>query len=167
MSQQHQSVIFTYYPHLIPGLCGALECPRPCTRVCHCEAGLRLTRRLLAWQAMRRFDTKANRQQVQVCDRVTKAGLCPKLCLKVGGCFLPQRYDHTSELKRKANRPQLVLYALARREIEANIEKYAPPQDLPKFSEQLKWERDLYSRNAPPIPFHKRHCFELGVDHGS
>ena len=78
---------------------------------------------------------------------------------------MPQRYDHTSELKRKAHRPKLVLDALVRREIEANIEKHAPPQDLPKFSEQLKWERDLYSRNAPPIPFHKRHCFELGVDH--
>ena len=108
---QHQSVIFTYYPHLIPGLCGALECPRPCTRVCHCEAGLRLSQRLLAQRAVRRFTAKANRQQVQVCDRVHKAGLCPVLCQKVGGCFLPQPLDNTAELKRKAGRTKNALDA--------------------------------------------------------
>ena len=107
-------------------LCGEAQCPRPCTRVCHCEAGLRLTRRLLAQQAIRRFTVKANRQQVQ-----------------------------------------LVLDALVRREIEANIEKHAPPQDLPKFSEQLKWERELYSRNAPSSLPAKHRNFELGVDYGS
>jgi len=43
------------------GLCGKPVCPRICTRVCHCEAGLALGRVLLAQQAVRRYE----RQRLQ------------------------------------------------------------------------------------------------------
>lgn len=106
MSQVQSSVVSSRYPHLQPGLCGRLSCPHICSRVCHCPAGQRRARALLAAQARQRFTVKANRRQEQVCVEVRKAGLCPSLCNKVGGCFLPQWGDTTAELKRKAHRAQ-------------------------------------------------------------
>jgi hypothetical protein len=100
------SSLLSRYPHLQPGLCGQLECRRMCVRVCHCEAGLRRGRALLAERARRRFAVKANRRQEAVCATVRKASLCPKLCHQLGGCFLPQAGDHPSEAKRKVFRCQ-------------------------------------------------------------
>ena len=101
-----QSIVASYYPNLEPGLCGRLECPRMCTRVQHCEAGLRRSRYLLAEQARRRFAIKANRRQEEVCARIRKARLCPQICQRVGGCFLPRDGDHPSEAHRKVFRCQ-------------------------------------------------------------
>lgn len=92
--------------HLEPGLCGARQCPRICSRVCHCEAGLRRSRAQMAKQAARRFAIKANRRQETVCDQINKAGLCPSICQHVGGCFLPQPADPKCEAKRKVFRCQ-------------------------------------------------------------
>jgi hypothetical protein len=100
------SVLLSRYPHLQPGLCGRLECPRICARVCYCEAGLRRSRAKLAELARRRFAVKANRRQEEVCARIRKASLCPRICQRVGGCFLPQDGDHPSEARRKAFRCQ-------------------------------------------------------------
>jgi hypothetical protein len=107
MSQpQSGSQVLSHYPHLEPGLCGRLECPRVCSRVCYCAAGLRRSRRLLAERARKRFAVRANSRQLQVCTRITKAKLCPQICEKVGGCFLPQQGDHPSEARRKVFRCQ-------------------------------------------------------------
>ena len=103
------SVLLSHYPQLQPGLCARLECPRVCSRVCHCEAGLRRSRAKLAEQARRRFAIRANRRQEEVCARVRKARLCPQICQRVGGCFLPQAGDHPSEAKRKVFRCQYAL----------------------------------------------------------
>ena len=100
------SQLLSRYPQLQPGLCGRLECPRICSRVEHCEAGLRRSRARLAEQARRRFAVRANRRQEEVCARITKAGLCPQICQRVGGCFLPQQGDHPSEARRKVFRCQ-------------------------------------------------------------
>lgn len=54
------SVLSSHYPRYEPGLCGALVCRRTCSRVCHCEAGMRLIRARLAAQAVRRFRVIAN-----------------------------------------------------------------------------------------------------------
>ena len=112
-----------FYPHLIPGLCGALECPRICSRVCHCEAGQRRSRRLLAAQAVRRFTVRANSQQERVCKEVHDAGLCPSLCNQCGGCFMPQPLDHPSEAKRKVFRAQRCMDALVDIRQKSNIGK--------------------------------------------
>lgn len=104
-----QSQVLSLYPHLVPGLCGRLSCPRLCARVCHCSAGQRLAHQLLAARAAKRFAAKTNRQQEQVCQRIRKLGLCSSLCQQCGGCFLPHQFDTQSELKRKAHRPQKVL----------------------------------------------------------
>ena len=109
------SILLSRYPHLQPGLCGRLECPRMCVRVCHCEAGLRRGRVLLAERAWRRFAVKANKRQEEICARVRKASLCPKICHQVGGCFLPQPCDHPSEARRKLFRCQRVVDALVKR----------------------------------------------------
>jgi hypothetical protein len=100
------SQVLSHYPHLEPGLCGRLECPRVCSRCCHCAAGQRRSRRLLAERARRRFAVVANSRQEQVCSRITRARLCPQICEKVGGCFLPQQGDHPSEARRKVFRCQ-------------------------------------------------------------
>jgi len=100
------SQVLSHYPHLQPGLCGRLECQRTCVRVCHCQAGLRRGRVLLAERARRRFAVKANRRQEEICFRVRQASLCPRICQSVGGCFLPQAGDHPSEAKRKVFRCQ-------------------------------------------------------------
>jgi hypothetical protein len=100
------SQVLSLYPHLEPGLCRRLECPRICSRVCHCEAGLRRSRVRLAEQARRRFAVRANRRQEEVCARIHKAGLCPQICQRVGGCFLPRDGDHPSEARRKVFRCQ-------------------------------------------------------------
>jgi hypothetical protein len=100
------SQVLSRYPHLEPGLCGRLECPRICSRVCHCEAGLRRSRVRLAEQARRRFAVRANRRQEEICARIHKAGLCPQICQRVGGCFLPRDGDHPSEARRKVYRCQ-------------------------------------------------------------
>ena len=100
------SVLLSRYPHLQPGLCGRLECPRVCSRVCHCEAGLRRSRARLAEQARRRFAVRANRRQEEVCARLRKGRLCPRICQRVGGCFLPRDGDHPSEARRKVFRCQ-------------------------------------------------------------
>jgi len=100
------SQLSSRYPHLQPGLCGRLECPRMCARVEHCPAGLRRGRQLLAEQARRRFAVKANRRQEEVCARIRKARLCPQICQRVGGCFLPRDGDHPSESRRKVFRCQ-------------------------------------------------------------
>jgi hypothetical protein len=101
-----QSVVASRYPHLVPGLCGRLECPRVCSRVCHCEAGLRRSRASLAEQARRRFAVRANGRQEEVCSRIRKDRLCPRICQRVGGCFLPRDGDHPSEVRRKVFRCQ-------------------------------------------------------------
>ena len=107
MSQsQSRSQVLSHYPALEPGLCGRLECPRICSRVEHCAAGLRRSRAALAAQARRRFAVKANSRQEHVCSRLVKAHLCPQICLKVGGCFLPQQGDHPAEARRKVFRCQ-------------------------------------------------------------
>jgi len=100
------SKVLSRYPQLQPGLCGRLECHRMCAQVCHCEAGLRRGRVLLAQRAMRRFTVKANRRQEEVCTKIRKARLCPQICERVGGCFLPQTWDQPSEAHRKAFRCQ-------------------------------------------------------------
>jgi len=100
------SQLLSHYPHLQPGLCGRLVCPRICSRVEHCPAGLRRSRARLAEQARRRFAVKANRRQEEVCARIRKAHLCPTICQRVGGCFLPAEGDHPSEARRKAFRCQ-------------------------------------------------------------
>jgi len=109
-----QSQVLAQYPHLAPGLCGVLECPRLCVRSQHCPAGQRRARRLMASQARRRLNVKPNREQLRVCKLIQDEGLCPKLCKQCGGCFLPQPHDSESELKRKAHRPQWVIGALVR-----------------------------------------------------
>jgi hypothetical protein len=98
--------VASVYPHLQPGLCGRLECPHVCSRVCHCPAGQRRVRRLLAERASRRFAAKANSEQLRNCERIRKAGGCPTICNQVGGCFLPRPGDHPSEIKRKVFRAQ-------------------------------------------------------------
>jgi hypothetical protein len=108
------SSLLSRYPHLQPGLCGRLECPGICSRVCHCEAGLRRGRVLLAERARRRFAVKANRRQEEICARVREASLCPRICQQLGGCFLPQAGDHPSESKRKVFRCQRVVDALVK-----------------------------------------------------
>ena len=100
------SVLLSRYPQLQPGLCGRLECRRMCVRVQHCEAGLRRSRCLLAERARGRFTIKANRRQEEVCARIRKAHLCPQICQRVGGCFLPRDGDHPSEAHRKVFRCQ-------------------------------------------------------------
>jgi hypothetical protein len=107
MSQlMSRSQVASRYPELEPGLCGRLECPRICSRVCHCPAGLRRSRAKLAEQARRRFAVKANRRQDEVCARIRKANLCPQICQRAGGCFLPRDGDHPSEARRKVFRCQ-------------------------------------------------------------
>ena len=106
------SRVASAYPHLQPGLCGALECPAVCSRVTHCAAGLRRGQSLLRAQARRRLTIHPNKQQLQVCQRVQDEGLCPSACFACGGCFLPQPGDSPAELRRKAHRPQYVLDAL-------------------------------------------------------
>ena len=83
-----------------------------CVRVCHCEAGLRRGRVLLAERARRRFAVKANRRQEEICASIRQASLCPRIRQSVGGCFLPQAGDHPSEAKRKVYRCQRVVDAL-------------------------------------------------------
>ena len=104
-----QSIVASRYPQLQPGLCGRLQCPRICARVCHCEAGLRRSRVRLAEQARRRFSVKANRRQEETCARIRKARLCPQICQRVGGCFLPRDGDHPSESRRKVFRCQYAI----------------------------------------------------------
>jgi hypothetical protein len=101
-----QSAVASHYAHLEPGLCGRLVCRRICSRVCHCPAGTRLSQQRLAEQARRRFAVRANRRQEEVCARIRKARLCPQICRRVGGCFLPQEGDHPSEARRKVFRCQ-------------------------------------------------------------
>jgi hypothetical protein len=108
------SEVLSRYPHLQPGLCGCLECAHICSRVCHCEAGLRRGRARLAAQAVRRFRVIANSRQEQACSTIHKQGLCPHLCREVGGCFLPRDGDHPSESKRKVFRCQRAVDALVR-----------------------------------------------------
>ncbi len=106
MSQVQSDAQSRPLSHFEPGICGVLACPRICSRVCHCPAGQRRSHALLAAQARRRFTVSANRQQEAVCVQIHKADLCPSLCTKVGGCFLPQYLDSTAELKRKCHRSQ-------------------------------------------------------------
>lgn len=108
------SQVLAYYPHLAPGLCDRLQCPRICAKVEHCPAGLRRSRALLAAQAVRRFSVRLDRRRANICDQIHSAGLCPKLCQGVGGCFLPQVGDHPSEAKRKVFRAQRAMDALVR-----------------------------------------------------
>lgn len=103
------SQVLNRYPGLAPGLCGHLSCPRLCARSQHCPAGQRRFRQLLTTHAIRRFTAKPNRQQEEVCQQLHRDGLCPSLCNKCGGCFLPRTFDSQAELKRKAYRPQKVL----------------------------------------------------------
>ena len=100
------SQVLSLYPQYQPGLCGRLACPRICTRVCHCPAGLRRSRARLAAQAARRFRVVASRRQLEVCAKVREAKLCPSLCSAAGGCLLPRQGDHPSEARRKAFRAQ-------------------------------------------------------------
>ena len=108
------SQVLLHYPHLTPGLCGALECPHICSRVNHCEAGLRRSRRQLAERARRRFSVRLDRRRGQICEQIHAAGHCPTICRAVGGCFLPQVGDHPSEAKRKVFRAQRAMDALVR-----------------------------------------------------
>ena len=141
------SSVLAQYPNLAPGLCGRLECPRICVRGCHCDAGLRRRKSLLNEQAKRRMTVKPTRRALYICDQIQTAGQCPSLCWKVGGCFMPQVDDHPSESKRKAFRPQRAMDLLVahrqrqRAGIEAQINRHAPPEELPRFNEQLRRER--------------------------
>lgn len=108
------SQVLSAYPHLVPGLCGRLECPRICSRVCYCEAGLRRSRARLAAQASRRFAVRANARQKEVCATIHNAHLCPQVCHQVGGCFMPQDGDQPSEARRKAFRCQRAVDALVK-----------------------------------------------------
>ena len=109
-----QSQVLLHYPHLTPGLCGRLECPHICSRVCHCEAGLRRSRRQFARSAIRRFSVRLDRRRGEICDQIHAAGFCPAICKGVGGCFLPQVGDHPSEARRKVFRAQRAMDALVR-----------------------------------------------------
>lgn len=104
--------VTVHYPHITPGLCGALECPAICSRVCHCPAGQRRAHRLLQHQRQRRLTARPNRQQKELCQRIQEEGLCPTVCHYCGGCFLPQYGDSPAELRRKAHRPAKALDAL-------------------------------------------------------
>ena len=117
------SKVTELYPYLVPGLCGALECSHICRRVQLCPAGQRRVQRLLAEKAVRRFTVKANSQQLRVCEKVHDAGLCPRLCNQLGGCFLPQPLDHPSEAKRKVFRAQYAMDALVDMRQKANKPK--------------------------------------------
>jgi len=108
------SQVLSHYPQLQPGLCGRLECPRICSRVEHCPAGLRRSRARLAAQAVRRYSVVPNRRQLEVCAAVRNARLCPSLCAVVGGCFQPRQFDHPSEAKRKAFRAQKAMDLLVK-----------------------------------------------------
>jgi hypothetical protein len=108
------SQVLSRYPQYQPGLCGRRECPRICSRVEHCPAGLRRSRARLAAQAVRRFTVAPHRRQLEVCAEVRKAGLCPGLCSSVGGCFLPRQGDHPSEARRKAFRVQKAMDLLVK-----------------------------------------------------
>ena len=108
------SVLLSRYPQYQPGLCGKLVCPRPCSRVCHCEAGLRLGRQRLAERAARRFQVLANARQREACGAIHAQRLCPSLCQRVGGCFMPRAWDHPSEAKRKVFRCQRAVDALVK-----------------------------------------------------
>jgi hypothetical protein len=99
MSQLSQS-----HPPLVQGLCGALVCPRLCNRAEHCEVGLRRRKQLLAERARRRLWRRPNSRQIQVCNEVLDANLCPTLCHQHGGCFLPVFAEHESESRRKVHR---------------------------------------------------------------
>lgn len=108
------SQVLSAYPHLAPGLCGSLECGHICSRVCHCPAGQRRVHSLLAAQAIRRFSVRLDRRRGHICEQVHDAGLCPKLCQGVGGCFLPRVDDHPSEARRRVFRAQRAMDALVR-----------------------------------------------------
>jgi hypothetical protein len=96
------------------GLCGRLVCQRLCLRSEHCPAGRRRADQLLARQAIRRFSVCLDRRRGHICEQVHDSGLCPSLCQKVGGCFLPQVGDHPSEAKCKVFRAQRAIDALVR-----------------------------------------------------
>ena len=118
------SQVLSRYQHQSPGLCGALQCRRVCSRVCYCPAGLRRSRARLAAQAVRRFSVRLDRRRAHVCEQIHQSGLCPVLCQKVGGCFLPQVDDHPSEAKRKVFRAQkamdqLVRARMSRKEVQS------------------------------------------------
>ena len=108
------SQLSSLYPQYQPGLCGRLVCPRVCSRVEHCPAGLRRGRQLLAEQAARRFRVVANSRQREVCSALHQQHLCPQVCREVGGCFLPREGDHPSESRRKVFRCQRAVDALVR-----------------------------------------------------
>lgn len=108
------SQVSSRYPHLAPGLCGRLQCPYICSRVCHCPAGSRRVRARLAAQAVRRFSICLDRRRASICEQVHAAGGCPSLCRQVGGCFIPQVGDHPSEARRKVFRAQRAMDALVR-----------------------------------------------------
>lgn len=108
------SVVLSRYPHLAPGLCGALACRRLCLRSQHCPAGERRARALLRERARNRFSVKLDRRRDQVCGEIRKASQCPTVCQGVGGCFIPQVGDHPSEARRKVFRAQRAMDALVR-----------------------------------------------------
>jgi len=109
---QSRSQVLARYPHLAPGLCGQLECPRLCVRACHCPAGQRRARRLLAERSAKRLGATATKRQLEVCARIKEEGQCPLICEKVGGCFLPTGHEHRSEVKRKIFRAQRAMDCL-------------------------------------------------------
>ena len=88
---------------------------------------------------------KPHRRALYVCDQIQKAGQCPRVCTEVGGCFMPQVDEPRSESKRKAYRPEKAMTVLLRIRqragIEAQINRHAPPEELPRFTEQLRRER--------------------------
>jgi hypothetical protein len=78
---------------------------------------------MMAEQAVRRYSVRANAQQERVCAQIHKAGLCPSLCNKVGGCFLPN-FDPTCEAKRKVFRCREALSLLVQ------LQEFGKPQNL-------------------------------------
>lgn len=58
----------------------------------------------------------SNSKQSRVCRIVRNAGYCPVLCMKCGGCFMPQSQWSLSiaECKRMCHRPDRVMSELIR-----------------------------------------------------
>lgn len=100
-------------------LCGLVPCPRVCSRVCHCEAGLERRQFLLAIRAEERARGKvrvlqwsAAKFRGAVCERVRSVGVGCEICKKLGGCLLPSIGDTVAEVKRKIHRSHRVLAAV-------------------------------------------------------
>lgn len=108
------SILTDLYPHLAPGLCGELECRELCYRWPECPAADRRRQDQHARRVRRHFTVTVDRARMRRCERIHDAGLCPYICRKVGGCFLPRVGDHPAEALRKVYRAQRAADELVR-----------------------------------------------------